>query len=156
VSFVLALGAFLYTVLLSVLLLSLLGWRHPSMSRHYAAPLALLVVILFLAGWAGQLWLSALTKSTDLAGAVPFLIASGILALMILGAVPALRRPPAPTAPVQKQDAVPTPSGIVVSGVVFWVLLVVLVALVGIGYLIARVSARESAGTGAWFGGVFV
>lgn len=129
--------ALLIAFLVTVLLTAVFGWRHPSRQEEEAAlPGAFfLFLILFFFIWAGGAWIGPFGPVLWSGAWLPFLVVGVVIGLFLL----AVSEPPRPsrqrsahTPPPGETD--PAPPRVILYGVVFWILLLVLLAVVIAAY----------------------
>lgn len=115
------------TVLLTVPIVWLLGWRRPGAPAEESAMLSgiFLFVLLFLTTWALMGWLAPWGPAFFGVSWLMLLVGAAFVALLILVASPVPRGAPATTTGARVTEAV---EGI---GVIFWIL-VILLLLVGV------------------------
>lgn len=124
----------------SMVLVWLFGWRHPA--RSESAPVAWFFVffIIFLAAWAGGLWLHPAGPLLWGTYWIPPLVAGILIAFIIVAAAPA-RRPPAedhsrqrPTFQGRHAEAEKRVNANVLFGGFFWILILTLIAAIFVAY----------------------
>ncbi len=126
----------LLALLVAILLAALLAWP---LGRRGPGPLGgvlFFFVILFLAAWAGGVWLTPIEPSLYGVPWLSFLLVGLVLALILAAATPPARPPAEP--PVTRGEAEPGPAEVAVVslGALFYIALFVLIAAVGIYYII--------------------
>jgi hypothetical protein len=129
--------ALLIAFLIAVLLTAVFGWRHPSRRQEEATlPGAFfLFLILFFFIWAGGAWIGPFGPVLWSSAWLPFLLVGVVIGLFLL-AVSEPPRPPRQRA-VQKPapgETDPVPPRVILYGAVFWILLLVLLAVVIAAY----------------------
>lgn len=125
----------LVALFLAMLLAAILGWRHPARPDVDAWPTILfLFIILFLAVWAGGVWL--IPFGPQLAGAywLPFVVVGLAIALILAAASTGSWSCPESMAEAKAQDELATQTGRIF-GFFFWLLVVLLSFAVIIAYL---------------------
>lgn len=118
--------AFLIAAVLATLLTTAFGWEHPRRSGLGPA-LLFLTLVLFMATWAGGIWMTPF--GPDMFGVywLPFVIIGIFVALIILATVPPRR--PQTVEQARKQAGVQEGAQRVL-GASFWLIIVVLVAAI--------------------------
>lgn len=124
--------AFLFALVFSAVLTRGYGWRHPA--RPDAGPAGLfLFLILFLAIWAGGVWLAPFGPMVWGVAYIPFLIVAIVVTLLLIAAAPP-RRPKSSEEVVKEAEEAATAG--LVFGLFFWILLIALAAAVILKYIL--------------------
>ncbi len=121
----------LFALILAIVLTAILAgparWRHPATAETSGATALFLFVLLFLVIWVGGLWLAPFGPPLWGGYWAPFVAVAIVLGLILLAAAAPPRRP------LQAGAAAHGP--VVVFGVFFWILAIVLIVGLFIGYL---------------------
>lgn len=122
--------ALILGLIFAVLIAGLVGWRHPSEPGAGAGGAILFAfLIIFLATWAGGVWLQPYGPLVGGTPWVAFLLVSLLIALILV----AVAAPP--PRDVRAEPAEVTRKAAAFSGF-FWALVVVLILLIIFGYLV--------------------
>jgi hypothetical protein len=125
--------AVVVALVISALLTGVMGWRLPGkrVSAAWLGSLIFLFLILFLASWAGGVWLRPFGPVLFGGYWLPFTIVGLVTALVLLTAtVPPPRRRPSTPREVEVDEAVAT-----MFNFFFWVLSLALVAVIVTAYV---------------------
>jgi hypothetical protein len=130
--------ALIVALALSLLFVSLLGWRG-SAGASPGGTFAFFFAVVLFAAWAGGLWLAPFGPVWWGAGFLPFLAAGLVVALILAAALPPRRGEARRSAPVlddrtRTRESEGAPAAVVLGGF-FWALVVVLGAAVAVAYI---------------------
>ncbi|MFW6163994.1 MAG: hypothetical protein ACODAJ_14605, partial [Planctomycetota bacterium] len=115
----------------TVILAGVLGWRHPRVEAPWAAALFVFLV-LFLAAWAGGVWLMPFGPVLWGSRWLPFVLVGLVVALILL-AVGSTVHQPGSSAEAVAQARETAVMG-TVFGIVFWALMLCLLAAIVVHY----------------------
>lgn len=119
---------------LAAALAGVFAWRHPRKPELWPTALFLFLV-LFLAAWAGGVWVRPSGPRLLGVAFIPFFLAGGVVALLLLAAATPTRRPR--NAEEEQERAEEAAAVGVAFGIFFWALLLSLVAVIAIRYVTA-------------------
>ncbi|MBD3237984.1 MAG: hypothetical protein GF330_14895 [Candidatus Eisenbacteria bacterium] len=130
--------AIIIGVVLSVVLVSMVGWRHPARGDAWPSAIFAFVTILLVA-WAGAVWLAPVGPGPWYAHWWPALAVGVGLALLLLALAPPTRRPPTTREAESDQPPAQTRevARVALFGAFFWALIVALAIAVVAAYLVA-------------------
>jgi hypothetical protein len=123
--------AFFIALIISVILGGLLGWERPDRPGIGAA-LVFLFLILFLATWAGGVWITPFGPAAWGVFWLPFLVVGIIIAFLIVALVPS-RRPR--TRQEAAQQAEEESENASMLGGLFWFFIILLIIAIIAGYI---------------------
>jgi hypothetical protein len=123
--------AFFIALIISVILGGLLGWERPDRPGIGSA-LVFLFLILFLATWAGGVWITPFGPAAWGVFWLPFLVVGIIIAFLIVALVPT-RRPR--TRQEAAQQAEEESENASMLGGLFWFFIILLIIAIIAGYI---------------------
>jgi len=127
--------AFVVALIISLLLGGLIGWERPG-APGAPASILFLFVIIFLATWAGGVWLVPFGPLAWGVAWLPFLLVALFVALLIFALVPPRRFNRRIVTDEQEMEGRAADEAEAVLGGFFWAFIVALVAAVAIGYIV--------------------
>ncbi len=125
--------ALIVALILSFVLVGIFGQRRRGDEEFLAPPSIFLFLILFLATWAGGIWVEPFGPAAYGVVWLPFLLVGLIFAILLMAILPPLRRG-GPPPPSEERDAAKVSAAAL--GGFFWILLVVLAVVIFARYVV--------------------
>ena len=129
IDLLLALGT---ALILSIIFVAIFGWKRPGSATGDMASFLFLFFVLFLATWAGAVWMQPL--GSDILGSywLGFVISGILFTLFLMAIIPPLRRKPEPEEKPDTETAESAPEKL---GFYFYLMLIVFAIMIIISYV---------------------
>jgi hypothetical protein len=129
--------ALLFAFVFAALLAAVFGWRHPARRDEDTAwgAAIFLFMLLFFVIWAGGVWIGPFGPMLWSGFWLPFLLVGAVISLVVLAVADGRPRERRTPGPLPGDDPAQAPRRAAIYGLAFWLLLLVLLAILVFGYL---------------------